>query len=292
MSDDAFERAVRTFDAADAHAHEPLAHDGGAVRFTHGKRTPRVTVFFHGLTAGPRQFAPLAAHVYAGGDNVLMPRLPRHGHADRMTDNLRHLRADELVAFVAEHIAVARAFGDRVRVVGFSLGGLLAAWSAQHESVDRAIAVAPLLGIAGVPRGLTPLLARRMLQLQNRFLWWNPLVRERMLPARGYPRYPTHAVAEGLGLAARLAEAAAHAAPRAPITLVINRGESAVNNAAIRRLAAAWRATGAANVRVHTLHGIGPSHDIIEVEHNPAVVARSYGALLALLDGEEERTGV
>jgi len=291
VSDEAFARAERAFDAADAAAHEPLARDGGAVRFTHGKRTPRVTLFFHGLTAGPRQFAPLAAHVYASGDNVLIPRLPRHGHADRMTENLRHLSADELVAFVGEQIAIAREFGDRVRVVGFSLGGLLAAWSAQHESVERAIAIAPLLGLAGVPRGLTPLLARRMLQLRNRFLWWNPLLRERMLPARGYPRYPTHAVAEGLGLAARLASAAAQAAPRAPITLVINRGESAVNNAAIRRLAAAWRASGAANVRVHTLLGIGPSHDIIEAEHNAAVVGRSYGALLALLDGAEERGG-
>jgi len=57
-----------------------------------------------------------------------------------------------------------------------------------------------------------------------------------------------------------------------------------VNNAAIRTLAATWRVHGDAAVSIHRLHGIGPSHDIIEPEHNLATVQRSYPDLLALLD--------
>jgi len=284
MSDERFGHAEAAFDAYDLRSGEPIAADGRSLRFTHGRRTPRVTIFLHGLSAVPRQFAALATHVYAQGDNVLIPRLPQHGHTDRMTDALGELRADDLIAFATEQVALAREFGEDVRVVGFSLGGLLAAWIAQHEPVASVIAIAPFLGIAGVPRRLTPLLARSLRARRNAFFWWDPLRRERMLPARGYPRYATHAIAEGLALAGRLHTLAQHGSPRAPITLVTNQDESAVNNAAIRRLAAAWHAGGATGVRVHRLHGIGPSHDIIEPEHNFPTVVRSYPDLLALLD--------
>jgi carboxylesterase len=283
--DDRFTRAEAAFDASDALSGEPVAADGRSLRFTHGRRTPRVTIFFHGLSAVPRQFAALAAHAYGQGDNVLMPRLPQHGHVDRMTEALRDLRADDLVAFAREQVALAREFGNTVRVVGFSMGGLLAAWIAQEECVSEAIAIAPFLGIAGVPRRLTPFLTRTLRERRNAFLWWDPFRRERMLPARGYPRYATHAIAEGLVLAERLGTRARQTPPRSPITLVINVNESAVNNAAIRQLAAAWHAAGTAHMRLHRLTGVGPSHDIIEPENNRTSIAHSYPDLLKLLGG-------
>jgi carboxylesterase len=243
-----------------------------------------VTLFLHGLSAGPRQFAALGAHVYASGGNVLIPRLPYHGHADRLTPALQYLRAADLVAFTADQIAIARGIGDAVRVVGFSLGGLLAAWVAQRHTVASVIAIAPLLGIAGVPGRLTPALVRFVLRRRNRFLWWDPLRRERKRPLRGYPRYGTHAVGEGLLLAARLQAEALRAAPKSPVLLVDNAAESAVNNRAIRRLARTWRAHDAPRVETHTLRGLGPSHDIIEPEGNRATIERSYPGLLALLD--------
>jgi len=285
MNDDRFARAEVAFDASDARSGEPVAADGRSLRFTHGRRTPRVTIFFHGLSAVPRQFAALAAHVYGQGENVLMPRLPQHGHIDRMSEALRELRSDDLVAFAKQQVALANEFGDTVRVVGFSMGGLLAAWIAQHEQVSEVIAIAPFLGIAGVPSGLMPILARNLRARRNAFLWWDPLRRERMLPTRGYPRYATHAVAEGLLLAGQLAALAHKTPPRSPITLIANVDETAVNNSAIRQLAATWRAAGATNVRMQRLAGAGPSHDIIEPENNRAIILRSYPTLLALLDG-------
>jgi carboxylesterase len=249
MNDDRFARAEATFDALDAASREPIAADGRSLRFTHGRRTKRVTLFLHGLSATPRQFAVLATHVYRQGDNVLMPRLPQHGHRNRMSEALRELRAEDLESFAREQIALAEEFGETIRVVGFSMGGLLAAWIAQRERVREVIAIAPFLGIAGVPLRLTPLLARMLRERRNAFLWWDPVRRARTLPARGYPRYATHAIAEGLALAGRLARLAQQAPPRSPITLVTNLGE------------------------------------IIEHENNRTTILRSYPDLLTLLDG-------
>jgi len=43
---------------------------------THGVRTPRVIVLFHGVTNCPAQFDSLGRLLYERGANVLIPRLP------------------------------------------------------------------------------------------------------------------------------------------------------------------------------------------------------------------------
>lgn len=254
-----------------------------SIVLTHGRTTERTTLFLHGLTASPGQFAALADEVYRSGDNVLVPRLPRHGHADRLTAALCDLRSGELLESVTASLAVARGLGSRVRIVGFSLGGLLAAWLAHHHDVESALAIAPLLGIAGVTDRLTPALATALERLPNVFLWWHPLERERQLPAHGYPRYPTHAVAAGLRLAMELRTAARADAPRSPIDLVVNERESAVSNAAVLNLAATWQRHPGAIVRVHRLRGLPLSHDIIEPLRPDGLTARSYPLLRPLL---------
>ena len=55
--------------------------------YAHGKRTPHVILIFHGLTNCPAQFDSLARASYERGANVFIPRLPRHGFADRMPDS-------------------------------------------------------------------------------------------------------------------------------------------------------------------------------------------------------------
>jgi hypothetical protein len=53
-----------------------------SILLTHGKRTKRAVVLFHGLTNCPEQFRELGRTFYELGYNVLIPRLPRHGLAD------------------------------------------------------------------------------------------------------------------------------------------------------------------------------------------------------------------
>jgi carboxylesterase len=259
---------------------------GRSILLTHGAAAPKVFVLLHGLSASPRQFLELGSRLFERGSNVLIPRLPRHGHEDRLTTALRDLTAEELATFARETLATARTLGREVVVVGFSLGGLLAAWIAQHETVDRVIAIAPFLGLSFLPgRRLTRRFTAAALRLPNRFLWWHPLLRERLLPTHGYPRYATHAVAQAYRLAQELFRAAGERAPATrDISFVLNSSELVVNNRSATRLAGLWRASAPGSVDVHRLERLPPSHDIIEPLGPSWVVPLVYPTLEGILD--------
>lgn len=87
---------------ADAQCHSIL--------LTHGKRAPRATLFLHGLTASPRQFNALAAYAHVLGDNVFVPRMPKHGYPDRLTGALGELRANDVLDSAERSLAIARGF--------------------------------------------------------------------------------------------------------------------------------------------------------------------------------------
>src|ERR1700680_12763 len=89
----------------------------------HGVPTQRVALLLHGLASTPAQFSQLAQALHERGYNVLAPRLPRHGHADRLSDALSRLTADDLKASAAESLEIARGLGEQVVIAGFSLGG-------------------------------------------------------------------------------------------------------------------------------------------------------------------------
>jgi alpha-beta hydrolase superfamily lysophospholipase len=256
----------------------------GEILLIHPGRTARTTLFFHGLTASPLQFAALARDVHAMGDNVYVPRLPRHGHSDRLTDALRDLRAGELRAHAEASLGIAAGIGDSVRVVGFSLGGLLAAWIAQRHDIEEALAIAPMLGIAGVPSRFTSALATMLLKLPNTYLWWNPIQRANRMPLHGYPRFPTHAVAQSLLIAKEVMDAAETRESRSPIVFVTNAGETTVSNRAVAELTRLWKADSARRVEQHCITGLGLSHDIIEPSGPRTSVEKSYPLIKALLE--------
>ncbi len=259
-----------------------VSHD--SILLSHGDRTPRAFLLLHGLTASPRQFETFAQLLFDRGSNVYVPRLPRHGLADRLTTELEGLTAAELLAFTRESVATATALGNRLVVVGFSVGGLLAAWIGQHVAVERATCIAPFLGVAWIPHALTARAARVTLAMPNQFWWWNPLVRERMRPAHGYPRFATHAVAEAARLAGDVIAAAGERSPAAgDVQIVLNASESTVSNPAARELARRWSARTSGGIVLHRLHGLPPSHDIIE-PLGSSRANRIYPTLVRLVD--------
>jgi alpha-beta hydrolase superfamily lysophospholipase len=256
-----------------------------SILLTHGAPADKAFVLLHGLTASPEQFSELGRLLYARGANVLIPRLPHHGYSDRLTTALEALTAEELERFAHDAVHQAWGLGKRTIVAGFSVGGLLASWIAQQHPVDRAVCIAPFLGVNGMPFRAGPRAARLLLRMPNRFLWWHPLRRERLMPEHGYPRYPTHAVAQALRLAQLLFEAADQRAPRArEIAMVLNASETTVSNRNARRLAAMWEARVPGSVELELLDGLPPSHDIIEPLRMPAVVAKIYPRLVDLID--------
>jgi alpha-beta hydrolase superfamily lysophospholipase len=282
---DVFTGAQRLLDRVLERDHDRVGASGRTLALIHGARTARSAVLFHGLSASPMQFVQIARGLHERGYNVIVPRLPRHGYADRMSDALATMRAEDLKSVALSSLEVARGLGERVTVAGFSLGGLLTAWTAQTQTVERAVPIAPFLGIAFVPSRLSAGLTRAALHLPNVFNWWDPLLREKQMPAHGYPRYASHALAQAMLLSHELFEAAASGPPLAKqIMLVTNAHEAAVNNRAARKLARLWRAKRPEALETYEFTGLPISHDIIEPLHNPEIVEKVYPILIELLD--------
>jgi alpha-beta hydrolase superfamily lysophospholipase len=282
---DVFTGAQRLLDRMLERDHDRVGEAGRTLALVHAARTARSAVLFHGLSASPMQFVQIARGLHERGYNVIVPRLPRHGHADRMSTAQATMRAEDLKAVALSSLEVARGLGERVTVAGFSLGGLLAAWIAQTQEVGRAVPIAPFLGIAFVPSRLSAGLTRAALILPNVFNWWDPRLRERQMPAHGYPRYATRALAQAMLLSHELFEAAAAGPPKAKkIMLVTNAREAAVNNRAARKLARLWRAGRPEALETYEFADLPVSHDIIEPLHRPEIVEKVYPILIELLD--------
>jgi pimeloyl-ACP methyl ester carboxylesterase len=275
------ERARQLFDRDD----DLLGEHGRSFVLSHGELRPRAAVLFHGMTASPMQFIEIARALHRAGYNVLVPRLPRHGYRDRLTDVLLGLSPAELKTAARAAVDFARGLGNSVTVIGFSVGGLLAAWTAQHCDITRAVCIAPFLGVAWVPTALADAAAALTLNLPNRFHWWDPIKRERQMPAHGYPRYSTHAVARAHQFGGELLREAQERAPRASSILVVtNTHEVTVNNRRIRTLVERWRKHGGAAVETFEFRDLPFCHDIIEPLRRPDVTARVYPVLLDLIE--------
>src|SRR5262245_8554703 len=133
-----YAEALGRVDALRAEDTRAIGPECGTVLLTHGGPTPRVMVLLHGLTNCPAQFDSIGRIAFRRGANVLIPRLPRHGFADRMTDELSRMDAGELRRFTDRVLDAACGLGDSVTVAGLSVGGTLAAWAAQERpDVDR-----------------------------------------------------------------------------------------------------------------------------------------------------------
>jgi len=255
-----------------------------SILLKHDAPVSRAFLLLHGLTASPLQFAEFGRVLHLRGANVYIPRLPHHGLSDRLTTELKDLTAQELRSFALQSAAFAQTLGPRLTVVGFSLGGLLAAFIAQNVPVERATCIAPFLGVAWLPGRMTGRAARMVLMLPNRFMWWDPVLRERLMPEHGYPRFATHAVAHAASLARELMHDAELRAPAArDVQIVLNQSETTVNNRAVRKLAALWSARKGGIV-LHRLKGLPLSHDIIEPLHASGLAPHVYPALLDLVD--------
>ncbi|MFY9631191.1 MAG: alpha/beta fold hydrolase [Candidatus Cybelea sp.] len=268
-----------------ARDHPGVAEKGRTLAYVHGARRPRSVVLLHGMSASPAQFERVAADLFDRGHNVVVPRLPRHGHADRLSTALERLRAEDLYAAVADYMSVAQELGERVTVAGFSLGGLLAAWIGQHYEIDRCVPIAPFFGIACIPNRLMNTVAERLLRLPNRFHWWNPVLRDKHIAACGYPRYATHAIAHSYRIARGVLDEALTTAPGAEhVTIITNAAEIAVNNYAIRRLYRRWHRHRPETVELSVLTGLPLSHDIVSPLRPWRLADRVHPTLLHAID--------
>jgi esterase/lipase len=233
---------------------------------SHGQAVEQVVVLFHGLSTCPRQFMPFAEGLHARGYNVLVPRMPYNGLADRSAASLPELRAEDLRGFADESLDVAAGLGNHITVVGMSAGGVLAAWSGQFRpEVDRALLLSPAFGLGRWPG----MLNYPMLNLLNRLPNVYTPVGDgdpAKQPDYVYHRHSSRAIAEVTRLGRAVAVDAARHAPQAgSLLLLVNENDYVIDNQEARKVLALWQAHIGIVAQEHQL---GPEytvgHDLID----------------------------
>ena len=279
--------ALRMAAALQAQDSPEISTECRTLLLTHGHATARVIVLLHGLTNCPAQFDSIARLSFATGANVFVPRLPHHGLADNMTDALASTRSDELRDFTDRALDAAHGLGDSMTVAGLSVGGTLAAWaSVERHDVDRVVLIAPLFGLALAPGGWTPAVTRLANLLPNRFMWWDPRVRDQLPgPKHVYPRFATRAIGATLELGAATLERARQSgvACRSCAMITVD-SDLAVDNGQCAEMVKAWLAHGARNVQTYQFpKSLGLNHDIVDPEQAGGNPALTYPVLLKMI---------
>jgi esterase/lipase len=239
----AYDRAIVMIaqrQAADERIAVPSAR---SILLTRGAPTPRAIVLFHGLTDSPLQFAALAARLNEDGNNVFVPRLPKHGLGADSVGALAALSSSDLRQFADSIVESAAGLGDSVIVVGLSLGGTIVAWLAQQRQLWRAVLIAPALEPGRIPA----MLDRPIVDLVDDL----PNVTRRSPPEIGRPdREPglsTHAAAEIFKLGIAVLNGSARVAPGTKRAVVlVNAADRTVKESAAEALARRWAQHGAA----------------------------------------------
>lgn len=244
--------------AADDRVAVPLAR---SILLTRGAPTARVIVLLHGLTDSPRQFEAFAYRLYADGNNVFVPRFPRHGLRGGDARSLATLTASELRGFADSAMSEAAGLGDSVVVAGLSLGGTVAAWIGQQRTIWRAVLIAPALEPGHIPS----ILGRPIIGLVDRLpdVTWRAS-RDAARPDRE-PGTSTRAIAELLELGGSVLREAARAAPRTQrLVLLVNANDHTVKESAAEALGRHWARHGAAVSMLELPDSLRLPHNIID----------------------------
>jgi len=249
----------------------------------HGKVTDRAIVLFHGFTNCPYQYRILGKMFFERGYNVYIPRIPHSGYRDRMTTALAELTVAELKQCSLSSVTIAEGLGRSVDVFGLSLGGVMAAWLAQSRRVASMMALSPFFALPFIPAPLASLTIHTMLLLPNRFVWWDPRVKDTTGPSYAYPRFPTHALAVCLQLGQSVLDMASHVPPLAErCILVVNPGDPAISIPAAFAVWNRWEGH-AQRLEEITLSGVPKQHDIIDPTNYPAAVTQVYPQLIEFM---------
>jgi len=254
----------------------------------HGKKTQRTVVLIHGLTNCPQQWAPFADLLHARGINVLLPRMPHHGLADRLTTDLGNLRAEELQDFGDRVVDIAAGLGDEVVITGISAGGIVAAWVGQYRpEVAKSVLIAPSLGLGAFGGKMQLLFMNIGLTLPD--IATQKFTKVDLAMPYAYVGWSSRALGEVLrfGLATFLAAMKQRPAVQ-NLLIVTNANDPAVNNNITRHLVSLWQARGLQQISYYEFdRREALEHDLIDPNNPKQRVDFVYPILLDLLTRDD-----
>ncbi len=262
-----FSQALARFEELRARDDDTIHPLSGSRLWSHGQQTSRAILYLQGYTDSVQQFAQLGDMLFERGFNVFAPRLPHHGHIDRMHHGHGELTIEEMLEWANEATDIARGFGEVLTVMGLSLGGVLATWVAeQRADVERVLIVAPAYGTSAIPSRFTHAAAHLVKRLPNFFMWWDPRVRERAGFEYTYPRFSTHTLAHAFLLSNELLAQARRQPPAVrAVWMITNANDFAVSNTLCEQFVDAWRAHNPNQVFTYQFpRELGIPHDIMD----------------------------
>jgi pimeloyl-ACP methyl ester carboxylesterase len=219
--------------AADAAGVNPLCR---SQVIDQGQRTEKAVVLLHGYTNCPRQFSAIAQAYADAGYSVVVPRLPGHGEADRLTTALSDINPAALTETGDLAVDIAAGLGQDVMVVGLSGGGTLAGWLAsERDEVTEAVLIAPLVVPKVVPEVAVAPLARAARFIPDVFLWWDSDLQEALDdPPYAYPRFSLRSLGAflAIGRDTQTTEPGRET-PLERLVVVVNENDAAVSNAGV-----------------------------------------------------------
>jgi len=204
-------------------------------------KTPLSVVYIHGFSASKGEVRPLPDKVAdALGANLFFTRLAGHG-ADEAA--MGRATLDEWADDTAEALAIGRAIGEKVILIGTSTGGSLAAWALTQSDLARDVAAAVLISPNfGVQAGGAGLLTGPWGQTLAEFI----VGKERGFePATDLQRrywtyrYPTKATLP-MAAAVALARRQAYDRVMVPALFVYSDEDKVIKPSEVKAVAAAW----------------------------------------------------
>lgn len=253
--------------------------------YTHGKKTSKVIVFFHGYTNCPEQFDSLGKLFFEKGYNVFIPRYPFHGFANRLDTKHGQLKAEDFVAFVDQIIDMAKPLGNELTVSGISVGGVLTGFAVQNrEEVDQAVLIAPDFSYYTYSFLRLPL-TNYLLTIPNEFKWWSEKYKENPPgPPYGYPRYATRVIGESFRLGFAVSNASVVKKPYGKIIIVTSAYDHGVNNSITYNVAKDWKKNGAEVIIYEFAEDLKVEHDMIDPNQPTQKIDVVYPQILRLLE--------
>jgi carboxylesterase len=280
-----FAAACERFSALAALDGANIAPASGSRLLAHGARVPLAVVLVHGLTNAPEQWEPFGRSLYERGANIVIPRLPGHGHRNRATKTIARVTAGELLATINEAVDIASGAGERVVLAGLSIGGSLAAWLALRRRVARTVCIVPFFGVKGLGIVGNRVLTAGLEFFPNVFVPWDPGGDGSQTPSYGYPKFPTRLLAENLRVGLDVARRSHRgAAARGELAFFLNAREPACDNEISKTIARRLGAAGGGRVTLSIVDTLPANHDIIDPTNPQQRVDLVYPRVRALIE--------
>jgi carboxylesterase len=101
-------------------------------------------ILVHGFAGSPLDFSELPTRLADGGLKVSVLRLPHHGTSAR---TLAQATPDELISAVEEAVVQSNELYENTVLIGFSMGGSIAAIVASRVNVQKLVLIAPFFEV-------------------------------------------------------------------------------------------------------------------------------------------------